>query len=116
MVLLLDDDDTFRTGLSELLQDDGHAVRAHGSFTELPPLAELPAVAAVITDYQLKDAEDGLSFARRFHAAHPSVPVIIVTACASDHLEQSVDRAPYLSLLRKPLQYDELHQLLHERT
>jgi len=46
MVLLLDDDDVFRSALSELLQDDGHAVRAYGSITELPDLAELPIIVA----------------------------------------------------------------------
>ena len=115
MVLLLDDDDTFRTALSELFEGDGHPVRAFRSLADLPPLAELPPFAAVITDYQLQDYEDGLSFATRFNATQPTVPVIIVTAYESDHLARSVAAAPYLSLLRKPVRYDDLHQLLHER-
>lgn len=115
MVLLLDDDHTFRTALSELLQGDGHPVRAFRSPSELPPLAEFPAMAAVITDYQLQDCEDGLSFAKRFNVVQPNVPVLIVTAYASDHLTRSVAAAPYLSLLAKAVRYDDLHQLVHER-
>jgi len=41
-VLLLDDDDAFRTALTELLRDDGHTVQAYASIAELPPLPELP--------------------------------------------------------------------------
>lgn len=112
-VLLLDDDETFRTALSELLRDDGHTVQAFGSIAELPPLSELPAPAALISDYQLGRGEDGLSFAQRFNGVHPAVSVILVTAYASDYLTQTVTTLPYLSLLRNPLPYEDLHRLLH---
>jgi CheY-like chemotaxis protein len=115
MVLVLDDEGAFLEALGELLRDDGHPVQAYRSIADLPPLSELPSPAAVITDHQLEGSEDGLSFARRFHAAHPGAPVIIVTAFATDHLTQSVAALPYVSLLRKPLQYENLHELLHER-
>ncbi len=116
MVLLLDDDETFGTALRELLHDDGHAVRAYRSIAELPPLRELPPLAAMITDYQLGGGEDGLSFAQRFHAAHPEAPVILVTAFATDYLTQAVAALPYVSLLRKPFHYEDLHRLLHARS
>jgi len=112
MVLLLDDDETFRTALSELLSDDGHAVKAYGSVAEMPPLSDLPAPSALITDYQLGRGEDGLEFARRFNAVHPDVPIILVTAYASDHVTQSAAAMPYLSLLRKPMPYEDLQRLL----
>jgi two-component system nitrogen regulation response regulator GlnG len=114
MILLVDDDETFRSALGELLRDDGHSVQAYGSIAELPPLPELPAPAALIADYQLGRGEDGLSFARRFNAAHPTVPVILITAFASDYLTQAAAAMPYLSLLRKPLPYEDLHRLLHQ--
>jgi len=100
--------------LSELLKDDGHPVRAYCSTKDLPPLTELEPFTAVITDYQLQDGEDGLSFAKRYNAAHPHIPVIMITAYSSAQLEHAVARAPYLSLLRKPLEYDDLHRVLHE--
>jgi two-component system nitrogen regulation response regulator GlnG len=115
MVLLLDDDEGFRTALGELLREDGHSVRAYGSITEMPPLDEITGPAALITDYQLGGSEDGLAFAQRFHAAHPRVPVILATAFATDYLTQAVDALPYVSLIRKPLDYGHLHTLLHTR-
>jgi DNA-binding NtrC family response regulator len=114
-VLILDDDETFRRALSELLRDDGHPVQAYGSIAELPPFSELPPPVALITDYQLGRGEDGLSLARRFNAEHPDVAIILVTAYASHYLTQAAATMPYVSLLRKPLPYEDLHRLLHER-
>ncbi len=114
-VLLLDDDDAFRTALTELLRDDGHTVQAYASIAELPPLPELPPAVALITDYQVGAGEDGLSFARRFNAVHPDVPIILATAYGSDYLPRMAAVMPYLSLLQKPLSYDDLHRLLHQQ-
>jgi DNA-binding NtrC family response regulator len=113
-ILLVDDDDGFRTALGELLAEDGHVVRMYGSTAELPPFAELPVPGVLISDYQLGPGEDGLSFAQRFNSAHPGVPVILVTAHVSDHLTRTVSSAPYLRMLPKPVDYDDLHRLLHE--
>lgn len=116
LVLLIDDDETFRTALSEILRDDGHAVQAYRSVAEVPPFRDLPASSVLITDYQLGGAENGLTLAHRFNAAHPGAAVIVVTAYASHHLEQSVASVPSVSLVHKPVRYEELHRLLHERT
>lgn len=112
-VLLLDDDDSFRAALTDLLKDDGHSVHPCRSIAELPSLTELPALTALITDYQLGDTEDGLSFARRFHTLQPEVPVILVTACTSDHLDRAAAATPYLTLLRKSVRYEDLHEAIH---
>ena len=111
-ILLVDDDETFRNALGELLRDDGHAVDAYGSIRAVPPLGTL-SPAVLITDYQLGENEDGLSFARRFHAVHPDAAIIIVTSHASTHLLQAVAEMPHATALRKPLPYDHLHRLLH---
>jgi CheY-like chemotaxis protein len=70
----------------------------------------------VITDYQLDGGEDGLSFARRFNAAYPGIPIILVTAYASDHLIQTAAAMPDVTVLRKPLQYEDLHDVLHRKS
>jgi DNA-binding NtrC family response regulator len=111
-ILLVDDDDVFRDALGELLRDDGHDVEAYGSIRALPPLHSL-SPAALITDYQLGEFEDGLTLARRFHSVHPVAAIIIITAHASQHLLQAAAEMPYASVLRKPLPYDHLHRLLH---
>ena len=111
MVLLMDDDDAFRGALADNLRDDGYHVLAFGGIHELPSLARLKKVSAVVTDYDMPGT-DGLAFADLFHTAHPAVPIIMVTAYSTPQLEADISTREYLSLLRKPFDYDDLHGLL----
>jgi two-component system nitrogen regulation response regulator GlnG len=111
MVLLLDDDEDFRRALAENLTDDGILVRHFRRPSELPPLDSFERLTMLILDYQL-DGEDGLAFADRFHATHPGVPVVMVTACSSAYLEAEAARRTYMRLHRKPVDYEDLARLL----
>lgn len=109
-ILLVDDDEAFRHGLAENLREDGHGVLEYSDPTEIPPLTRMAPVDLLITDYLMK-GEDGLTFARRFHAAHPSVPVLLVTICCTPPLDGS-----FVSVLSKPFAYDQLHEIVHALT
>jgi DNA-binding NtrC family response regulator len=111
MVLLLDRDDDFRGALAEHLRDDGYAVCAVAHPAELPPLASLERLTMLILDQQL-DGESGLAFADRFHATHPTVPVVMVTSYTSSYLAAEAAQRDFLVLRRKPIDYDELARLL----
>lgn len=115
MVVIIDDDDSFRNGLAEHLRDDGHAVTEYASPAALPPLDSMHAPALLITDYEMP-GEDGLQLAKRFHEAHPDVPVVIVTARWTEYLDAQVAAGDFLRLIRKPLDYDLFHRTLHEIT
>jgi DNA-binding NtrC family response regulator len=108
---LIDDDADFRTGLAAMLRDDGHEVQEFCRPNELPALARLPGFDAVITDYRMV-GHDGLVFADCFHAVHPTVPVVLITAYWTHHLEAEASRRSFLHLWRKPIDYNELHELL----
>lgn len=114
MVLLVDDDEDFRRALAANLVDDGHMVIDYASPDDVPPLHTLESLSILILDYQMR-GEDGLSFADRFHVFHPDVPVVMVTAYLSRHLEGAAATRPYLVLRRKPVDYDELAALLPVR-
>ncbi len=115
MVLLLDDDRDFRSALAANLADDGIAVQEFGHPDEVPPLSSYERLSMLIIDYQLR-GQDGLAFADRFHAAHPDVPVVMVTAYWTAHLEaEAARRRAYLTLRRKPIDYDEIAGLLPDR-
>ncbi|MBX3026761.1 response regulator [bacterium] len=111
MVLLLDDDEDFRKALADNLADDGIAVQQFGRPSQVPPLESLERLTMLILDYQM-DGENGLDFADRFHDTHPDVPVVMVTAYWSAHLDAEVERRGYLQLRRKPVDYEELARLL----
>jgi CheY-like chemotaxis protein len=74
----------------------------------------LEELTILILDYQM-DGEDGLSFADRFHASHPDVPVVMLTAYWSEYLEAAAAARDYMLLRRKPVDYDELAALLPSR-
>lgn len=111
MILLLDDDEHFRTGLADCLQEDGHRVCAYASPSALPELRSLGDIHAAITDYSLK-GENGLAFADRLNRERPDVPIIIATAYPEPLLDAAVKKRDFLSLLRKPFRYETLLQIL----
>ncbi|HSP97502.1 MAG TPA: response regulator [Candidatus Dormibacteraeota bacterium] len=111
MVLLLDDDKDFRRALADNLTDDGITVHQFDRPSQVPPLDSLEQLTMLILDYQM-EGENGLDFADRFHRSHPDVPVVMVTAYWSEHLDAEVERRGYLMLRRKPVDYEELARLL----
>lgn len=112
-ILLVDDEDGFRSGLADALRDDGHAVRAYESALQWSPAAPLGDLALLITDYALP-GKDGLTFADEFHAAHRQVPIVLVTAFRTPTLLAEARLRRYLRLVEKPVDYDDLHALIHE--
>jgi two-component system, NtrC family, nitrogen regulation response regulator GlnG len=111
MVLLLDDDGDFRSALAANLIDDGYRVEHYACAADMPPLTSFEGLTMLILDYQMQ-GEDGLSFADRFHAAYPEVPVVIVTAYWSDYLDAEAAARKFLTLRRKPVDYEDLAHML----
>jgi DNA-binding NtrC family response regulator len=111
VVLLVDDDDSFRSALAENLRDDGHEVLEYALPADVPSLDSLEAVRVLITDYEMPGST-GLAFADRFHAVHPQVPVLLVTAFPTPQVVAQSAARTFVHLLRKPLDYDDLRKVL----
>ena len=111
MVLLLDADADFRLALAANLLDDGHGVHHASHPAELPPLHSFEALSLLVLDQQF-EGESGLAFADRFHAAQPEVPVVMLTAYESRWLQRETARRPFITLRRKPIDYEEIARLL----
>jgi len=112
-IVLLDDDESFRNALAENLRDDGYQVVEYATAHEVPPLTALGEVTVVVTDYDMPGT-NGLTFADTFHAVYPSVPIIIVTGVCTKSLETQAAARGFVSVLRKPIQYDQLQDLLYQ--
>jgi DNA-binding NtrC family response regulator len=110
---LLDDDESFRNALAENLRDDGYDVIECATAHEVPPLTALGEVRVVVTDYDMPGT-NGLTFADTFHAVYPNVPIIMVTGVYTKSLETQAAARGFVCLLRKPIQYDQLHALLYQ--
>jgi DNA-binding NtrC family response regulator len=114
-ILLIDDDENFRTALAANLRDDGHDVHEYGKPDDVPALAALGGFSVVLTDYQMP-MKDGLAFADAFHALHPTVPIVLVTALSVRRRVVTPTQRDFVHWRRKPVDYDELHVFLHHLT
>jgi DNA-binding NtrC family response regulator len=113
-ILLIDDDSGFRDGLASLLEDDGHEVLSYSSPSAVPANENLPPVHLLICDYDMP-GENGFSFADRFHKARPQIPVIVVTAYRASGIASRAATRPFVNVLWKPFEYEEIHDLLHSK-
>ena len=114
-VLLIGDDRDFREGLTALLRDDGHDVREFELPSQVPRDERLNQVGIVITDC-LAPSLDGVAFADEFHAIHPDVPVIFLTAYGAETIEARVGARAFVHLAPRPVNYDDLHGRIHDLT
>lgn len=111
-VLLLDDEPAFRESLAEGLRDDGHEVLDYSSPSMVPSLEELGPVHVLVTDLDMPGL-DGLAFVDRLRVVHPDVPCVLVTAYRTATVRSSVAARSRVALCHKPVEYEELHALVH---
>src|SRR5271168_2173338 len=107
-ITVVDDDASVRESMSSLLRSIGHAVMEFGSADELVASAALEETDCVITDVRMPGMS-GLELQRRLMVTHPQLPVILMTAHASDdevRLRALKDGA--MAYLSKPLDEETL--------
>jgi DNA-binding NtrC family response regulator len=112
VVLLVDDDESFRSGVAANLTDDGHTVHACAHPAEVTG-AQLAAADVVVTDFHMAET-DGITFADRVHRVRAHVMILLVTAYWTVEVEAAAATRPHVELRRKPLDYDDLHARIHE--
>ena len=111
VVLIVDDDASFRSGVAANLADDGHVVHEHAAPAKLPR-EHLDAADVVVTHFHMAEA-DGIAFADGVHRARADVPVLLVTAYWTVEVEAAAASRPYVHLYRRPIDYDDLHARIH---
>lgn len=109
LVILVDDEPSFRLSLAEMLRDDGHEVHDYPSATALPPLDTFPPDAILLTDFEMP-ALNGIALADAFRRAHPNGHAILLSAYA---VEGALAARPWLRFVSKPIDYETLHRLVH---
>jgi FixJ family two-component response regulator len=108
IITVVDDDASVRESTSSLLRSVGHAVNEFGSAEELVASPALDSTDCVITDVRMPGMS-GLELQRRLALSHPRLPVILMTAHASDEevrLRALKDGA--VAYLHKPLDEETL--------
>ena len=108
LITVVDDDASVRESVSSLLRSVGHAVNVFGSAEELVASAALDKTDCVITDVRMPGMS-GLELQRHLALTCPRLPVILMTAHASDEevrLRALKDGA--LAYLSKPLDEEKI--------
>ncbi|MGH7391582.1 MAG: sigma-54-dependent transcriptional regulator [Candidatus Rokuibacteriota bacterium] len=106
-VLVADDDPVARDLLVEVLERDGHRVRAAGGGDESIRLAETEGIDLALVDLRMPGV-DGLKVLQRLVALDPPVPVIILTAFATIDTAIEAIRAGAYDYLSKPFRIGEI--------
>ncbi len=110
-VLLVEDEALVRMATAALLSEHGFAVEEAGTGEEALDLAARRRPDAVVTDYAMPGMT-GLELTRRLRAAHPGLPVVMVTGYAE--IPQPLLDEERLVVLQKPYLTDELLKRLRD--
>jgi DNA-binding response OmpR family regulator len=104
-ILLVDDDDDLRASLASLLATRGADVReASGGGEALSLLADEP-FDLVVTDVVMP-APPGTQLAAMARTAGAPMPILVITAYESEHIERTVRQLARATLLRKPFDFE----------
>lgn len=111
-ILCVDDEASIRDGMATLLSRWGCEVRAVATYNEALNLAETGGFDVVIADLQLKDVRTGLNLIQATRAyLSDRDNVALLTAQATESVVETA-RAEGISLLRKPVNPDDLRAFL----
>lgn len=112
-ILLVEDDPDLRTALELLLLDDGFDVLSAEHGGAALGLLERATPDAILLDLNMP-VMDGEDFARQFRSKYGGeVPIVIYTATPKPRIVEQIGNA---RMLRKPVDLDDLLEVLHTST
>lgn len=100
-IAIVDDDESVREALRNLLRSVGYEVRTFCSGEEFLERRESEAFACLVTDVQMPGI-GGLELQRRIAASDMPLPVILMTAFPRDHVRQQAEQQGAAAFLTKP--------------
>ncbi len=106
-ILLVDDDEVFRSRLARALRDRGHEVRSAGNAEEALALAQAESPEYAVVDLKMP-GRGGLHLVAELKALDPNTSVVVLTGYGSIATALEAVRRGALDYLAKPLDADEL--------
>jgi len=111
LVAIVDDDASVRCSAARLIRSVGYRAEAFGSAQEFLDSGRAASTACLILDVRMPGM-DGLELQRRLAGIDSPIPVVFITARASDEEERRALQAGAVAFLRKPVGKDALLQVL----
>jgi FixJ family two-component response regulator len=112
LVSVVDDDASVRRSMLRVIQSFGFRAEAFESAEDFLASGRVEQPACLILDVRMPRM-DGLELQRRLGEDTPRIPIVFLTAQASDEEERRALRAGSVALLRKPVSKDVLRGVLH---
>lgn len=106
-VLVVDDDDTFRTRLGKAFSDRGFDVRTAHSAEDAIRLAHQDSPEFAVVDLRMPGAS-GLDVVRELHAIDPASVIVMLTGYGSIATAVEAVRAGAVHYLSKPVDIDQI--------
>jgi len=107
-VLIVDDEEVYRTYLSGWLAREGHDVETASNGHEAIDVGKIFAPDVVIVDWMLKDDLYGLQVAEALQAFSPDLKTILITGFPSEGLRREAMDARVYRFMEKPFHMTEL--------
>ena len=111
-VLIVDDEQVCATFMSMALEAEGFEVKTANKAGDALRIGQEMQPDYLITDWMLKDDQDGIDVAKVLTASFPSMRVIFITGMALDLVEPKAASVPGHSVIVKPVDLDEVIKLL----
>ena len=111
LVAIVDDDASVRQSTRRLIRSLGHRAEAFASAEDFLDSGRAGETACLILDVRMSGM-DGLELQRRLAASNPAIPIVFITARASEEEERRARQAGAVDFLRKPLPKEALQRVL----
>jgi FixJ family two-component response regulator len=110
LVAIVDDDASVRQSTRRLIRSLGHRAEAFASAEDFLDSGRAGETACLILDVRMSGM-DGLELQRRLAASNPAIPIVFITARASQEEERRARQAGAVDLLRKPVPKEALQRV-----
>ena len=107
LIAVVDDDGSLRESTQLLLRAAGYRAETFASARELLDSPRIEETACLILDVRMPGM-DGLELQRFLNEAQRQIPIIFITAHATDNAEQRARKAGAVDFLRKPVNDEKL--------
>ena len=110
-ILIVDDEENTRIGLTKLLTQEGFEVDSAANGTDALALMSQRKVSLVISDINMPEM-NGLNFLRELSRKYPSTNVIMITAYGGVESYLEAMNLGAFEYLHKPVRLDELKSVM----
>jgi len=107
LIAVVDDDSSLRESTQLLLRSAGYRAEVFASAREFLDSPRIDETACLLLDVRMPGM-DGLELQRFLNEAQRQIPIIFITAHATDNAEQRARKAGAVDFLQKPVNDEKL--------